>query len=82
MALARHKPDPPAPRLARLPGPAARGRGGRIGFTASGDGRTFLTAPLDSEMEITGPVAAKLSISSSTEDADLFLVLRAFAPDL
>jgi predicted acyl esterase len=32
--------------------------------------------------EITGPVAAKLQISSSTEDADLFLVLRVFAPDM
>jgi predicted acyl esterase len=33
-------------------------------------------------MEITGPVAAKLFISSSsTVDADLFLVLRVFAPD-
>jgi predicted acyl esterase len=33
------------------------------------------------ELEITGPVAAKLFISSSTTDADLFLVLRVFAPD-
>jgi predicted acyl esterase len=32
--------------------------------------------------EITGPVAAKLHVSSSTEDADLFLVLRVFAPDM
>jgi predicted acyl esterase len=34
------------------------------------------------ETEITGPVAARLAISSSTTDADLFLVLRVFAPDL
>jgi predicted acyl esterase len=32
-------------------------------------------------MEITGPSAAKLFLSSSTADADLFLVLRVFAPD-
>src|SRR3546814_11076322 len=32
-------------------------------------------------MEITGPIAAKLWMSSSTEDADLFLVLRVFSPD-
>ena len=32
--------------------------------------------------EITGPVAAKLRVSSSTEDADIFLVLRVFAPDM
>src|SRR5262249_32102819 len=29
-----------------------------------------------------GPVAAKLHVSSSTPDADMFLVLRVFAPDL
>jgi predicted acyl esterase len=32
-------------------------------------------------MEITGPVAAKLFLSSDTTDADVFLVLRVFAPD-
>ena len=46
-----------------------------------GDGITFLAEPLAEEVEITGPVAAKLWVSSATEDADLFLVLRAFAPD-
>ena len=51
-------------------------------FDALGDGLTFLTPPLVAETEITGPVAAKLFVSSSTEDADLFLVLRIFAPDL
>ena len=45
-------------------------------------GLTFLTPPLDAETEITGPSAAKLFVSSATEDADLFLVLRAFAPDM
>jgi predicted acyl esterase len=38
-------------------------------------------APLDAPMEITGPLAAKLFLSSSTTDADLFLILRVFAPD-
>jgi predicted acyl esterase len=33
------------------------------------------------DTEIAGPVAAKLYIESSTADADLFLVLRALAPD-
>jgi len=32
--------------------------------------------------EITGPVAARLHISSSTQDADIFLVLRLFSPDM
>lgn len=51
-------------------------------FEAMGDGVTFLTAPLEAETEITGPSALKLFVSSSTSDADLFVVLRAFGPDL
>jgi predicted acyl esterase len=51
-------------------------------FEAMGDGVTFLTAPLASDIEITGPSALKLFVSSSTEDADLFVVLRVFTPDL
>jgi hypothetical protein len=47
-----------------------------------GDGVTFLTAPLAQEAEITGPSALKLFVSSSTTDADLFVVLRVFSPDL
>jgi predicted acyl esterase len=53
-----------------------------VSFAAMGDGLTFLSEPLDKETEITGPVAAKLRISSTTEDADLFLVVRVFTPDL
>ena len=51
-------------------------------FEAMGDGLTFLTAPLARETEITGPSALKLFVSSSTSDADIFAVLRVFAPDL
>ncbi len=47
-----------------------------------GDGVTFLGAPLEQDTEITGPIAAKLWVSSATEDADLFLVVRAFSPDM
>jgi len=36
---------------------------------------------MEREIEITGPVAAKLVVSSDTTDADLFLVLRVFDPD-
>jgi predicted acyl esterase len=50
-------------------------------FEALGEGLTFLSAPLEEETEITGPSAVKLFLSSSTEDADVFAVLRAFAPD-
>jgi len=51
-------------------------------FAAMGDGVTFLTPPLSHEIEITGPSALKLLVSSSTSDADIFAVLRVFSPDL
>ncbi len=51
-------------------------------FDALGDGVTFLTAPLDHATELTGPAALKLSVSSSTTDADLFVVVRVFSADL
>lgn len=54
----------------------------RATFDAMGEGVTFLTPPLKQETEITGPVAAKLFVSSSTTDADLFLVLRVFSADI
>ena len=47
----------------------------------AGDGVSFTTVPFARETEITGPVSARLWVSSSTEDMDLFLTIRAFAPD-
>jgi len=47
-----------------------------------GDGVTFISEPLEKQTEITGPLACKLRVSSSTEDADLFLVFRVFTADL
>ncbi|MFT5181946.1 MAG: putative acyl esterase [Alphaproteobacteria bacterium] len=61
---------------------AAPGAANEITYDALGEGLTFLTPPMAVEAEITGPVAAKLFVSSQTEDADLFIVLRAFAPDM
>jgi uncharacterized protein len=52
-----------------------------LSYDTTGDGLTFLTAPMTQEMEITGPVAARLTVSSDTSDADLFLVLRVFDPE-
>jgi predicted acyl esterase len=49
-------------------------------YETQGDGVTFSTEPMNEAMEITGPVAAKLFVSSDTSDADLFLVLRVFDP--
>ena len=55
-------------------------RPGKLAFEAEGDGLTFASAPLQEKTEITGPMAARLYVSSSTEDADLFLTFRAFGP--
>jgi predicted acyl esterase len=55
---------------------------GAVTYDALGEGVTFVTPPLAAPTEITGPVAAKLFVSSSTTDADLFLVLRVFTPDM
>ncbi len=57
-------------------------RGTRISFASMGDGLTFLTPPLAQETEITGPSALKLVASSSTADADFFIVLRIFSGDM
>ncbi len=54
----------------------------QLRFPAMGDGLTFLTPPLAKETEITGPSALKLFASSSTADADFFIVLRVFTGDL
>ncbi|MGP5328215.1 CocE/NonD family hydrolase [Pseudomonas helleri] len=50
-------------------------------FDALGEGLDFLSAPLSSPIELTGPLAVSLSVSSSTEDADLFVVIRVYDPD-
>ena len=65
---------------ALVPGPC--GSAASTSYDASGDGVTFLSAPLEHETEITGPLAARLFVSSSTTDADLFLVFRVFSPDM
>ena len=51
-----------------------------LSYETTGDGLTFRTRPLEKNVEITGPVTAKLWVSSDTIDADLFLVLRVFDP--
>jgi predicted acyl esterase len=51
-------------------------------YAGLSDGITFLSDPFEVETEITGPAAARIALSSSTTDTDLFLVVRLFAPDL
>ena len=55
---------------------------GTLAFDAMGDGVTFIAPPVADATEITGPSAVRLFVSSSTPDADLFVVLRVFTPDL
>jgi len=54
----------------------------RVSFEGLSEGVQFLSTPLDEEIEFTGPLAAKLFISSTTVDADLFVTLQAFDPEM
>jgi hypothetical protein len=49
-----------------------------VDYDAIGSGVTFLQEPFDAETEITGPLALKLFVSSVTNDADIFAVVRVF----
>ncbi len=51
-------------------------------YAGFSEGVTFITPPVPEETEVTGPIAAKLFVSSETKDADLFLVVRVFTPDM
>lgn len=54
---------------------------GSASFTAADEGVTFTTAPLQRPTDLIGPLAARLHVSTTATDADLFLTLRVFAPD-
>jgi predicted acyl esterase len=54
---------------------------GMVTYETMGDGVTFWLPTRNEPLEVTGPLAAKLFVSSETNDADLFLVLRLFDPD-
>jgi len=60
--------------------PTLVAQAGTVAYEALGNGVTFWLPPLERAMEITGPMAAKLFVSSSTKDADLFLIVRVFDP--
>jgi len=51
-----------------------------LSYETGSEGLTFSTPPMTKSLEITGPVAAKLWVSSESADADLFLALRVFDP--
>ena len=52
-----------------------------VSFNAVEEGASFAGGPLPADTEITGPSKVKLWVSSSTDDADLFVVLRLFDPE-
>jgi len=59
-------------------GATAPHKGASASYAAIGEGLTFSTAPLERPIEFAGPIKAKLWVSSSTDDMDLFATLRAF----
>ena len=71
----------------RLLGADEPERPGTVGYRAepdeTGDGALarFATEPVESETEITGPLALHLWVSASSPDADLFVVVRNLGPD-
>ena len=54
---------------------------GYVGYTGTSGSVDFRTAPFERDTEITGPLKAKLWVSSSTDDTDLFLDIRQFDAD-
>ena len=53
----------------------------QLPYQALGDGLRFTTPAFTEETEFTGPMAARIWVSSTTSDADLFLILQLFGPD-
>jgi len=62
-------------------GPVQPGGESSIEYRAGGEGVTFTAPPLETGTEITGPLSARLFVSSTAADADMFCVLRVLAPD-
>ena len=52
----------------------------RLTYETMGEGVTFRLPPAKQPLEITGPVALKLWLSSETSDADIIAALRVFDP--
>jgi predicted acyl esterase len=62
-------------------GPEPAPAPGELAYEGMGEGLVFVTPPYEKDTEITGPMAAKLFVSSATTDADLFVIVRLFDPD-
>jgi uncharacterized protein len=66
---------------ARTLGAEAPGAAASASYPALSPGVTFSTAPLPADAEIAGPVKAKLFLSATTPDTDIFATVCAFDPD-
>jgi predicted acyl esterase len=66
--------DAGAARLTTVPSDVA----GQVRFDGLDGKASFSTAPFQEATEITGPVAARLHVSTTAKDADLFLTVRAY----
>jgi predicted acyl esterase len=53
----------------------------QVTFDAMGEGLTFRLPPFEHEIEFTGPVSLRLWVSSTTNDVDVFAVVRVFDPE-
>ena len=51
----------------------------KYSFSAASRGLSILSEPLEQETEITGPIAAKLFVSSSTVDCVIFFTMQSFS---
>lgn len=49
-------------------------------YEPSGEGVTFLSQPMADDSEITGPMSARLFLSTDSTDADVFVCVQVFSP--
>src|SRR5262249_3831169 len=83
-ALAKAKPAALARRSYSASGASHAGHASASSTSLAaggGVGLSFVTPPLEQDTEITGPLAAQLWLSSTTEDIDWVLRLRNIDPD-
>jgi hypothetical protein len=77
----------PAKTASRTYSAAGQGHAGRASAPPSMHARihvgglSVVTPPLEQETEVTGPIAAQLWVSSSSEDMDIFITIRNIDPD-
>lgn len=61
--------------------PTKPDKNAQVSYYPENESASFCIEPKKEDFEITGPLAAKLFISSSTPDADLYLTVRIFSPN-